>query len=176
MREERMQVLQMLSDGRINADQASELLDALGFEPVAAPQSTRREHAAPGRYQERRHGRRGKDLPPAMRDILEARIHGVDSRFVEEMREIGFGSLSLNELKEFRMFGVTPDYIRELRELGLGDLSPKQIAELRMHGVTQKFIREMVDLGYVDLDVPNLMRMHSEDDAPETVENEEDER
>jgi hypothetical protein len=178
MREERMQVLEMLSQGKINAQQAAELLDALGVEPVAVG-AGRREGGDRHRHEHRRerrsaqretHGKR-----PEIRELLEARMHGVNAEFVEEMRSLGYGELSLRELTEFRMFGVTPQYIDDLRELGLGDLSPKEIAELRMHGVTAAFIRQMHDLGYVDLDVRDLARLHTEGMAAEGVEGEREE-
>lgn len=141
MGEERMQVLEMLAAGKITAEQADELLDALG-DVASARQSektwTRQEYRVP---------RNGESVMiPTIEKLTEARMHGVSRQYAQEMREAGYSDLTLQDLMHLKMHGVNAKFVREMRDVGLGSLSPQQLGELRMHGVDADYIREMQDL------------------------------
>src|SRR3954468_11072257 len=79
MVDETRQILEMLSNGTLTAEQAAELLDALDDRPATPPPPPRR---APSR--EREHRKRLR-MNPALEKLAEARLHGVDADYIREM-------------------------------------------------------------------------------------------
>src|SRR5437660_7526042 len=154
MKEERRQVLVMLSEGKITAEQASELLDALGDSVpprpnpgYAPPRPSMSVNMPRPPYPPR--PRRGLDRD--LKELMEASIHGVTPDYIREMTNAGFDDLSMKDLIELRIHGVSPEYVQELAALGYTDLSAKEIAELTIHGVSVDFIRGMREAGYTDI-------------------------
>jgi hypothetical protein len=43
------------------------------------------------------------------------RIHNIDAKFVQEMKEQGFSNLSIDDLIKLRISGVDGRYIRRMR-------------------------------------------------------------
>src|SRR4051812_13750720 len=121
MSQESMQVLTMLSEGKLTVEQATRLLDALGGTRRSSPTSTTTsEQRPPDEFYAR--------LSP--NELIELRNHGVEPEYVRAMRSQGFAALSARELIELYNHGVAPDYIRGLREAGLTNLSLQQLIEL----------------------------------------------
>lgn len=159
MERETMQVLEMVASGTVTPEQGAELLGALTFED--AP----RRYVQPERPVAAKSGRRHRrEARPSVEKIYEARAHGVDAGYINEMRELGFGDLSLEELTEMRMHGVDRDFVEEMREAGLTDLSPKELTHLAMFGVDADFVRALQSLGYVDLTADMVVDLHESDE------------
>lgn len=151
MSDERKQVLEMLAAGKITAEQADRLLEALQprtMEPAVAQSETPRF----------RRERRPSGLSPEVRKLMEARMHGVSASFVHEMESVGFKNLGLAQLTEMRIHGVGADFAREMQQL-MGDLTPHDLIELRIHGLNPQFIDEMRELGLTDLSIEDLIQM-----------------
>ncbi len=185
-KEERIQVLEMVASGRITPEQGNQLLDALGADRAPevhqeAPHLRReqggwgrREYggsafedamrsAVTGRLTGVRHekGRRRKDRGN-LEKITEARMHGVNPTYVQEMREAGYPNLTLDQLIELRMHGVNAEFIQEMRDAGYPDLDLRQLLHLRIHGVNSRFIQRMREANLGDLSLEELteLRMH----------------
>lgn len=130
MNQERLKVLTMLSEGKINTDEAESLLDLL-VNPETdqrPPQSMAPESS-------------GANLD----QLAQFKIHGVTPNFIQEMQTLGFDLLP-DKLVEFKIHGVKPDFIREMIEAGFEDLSPEKLIELKIHGMDPNFVKEMKDL------------------------------
>jgi hypothetical protein len=169
MEEQRVQVLDMLEAGTITAQQANELLVALGDELAQAAPAQRgpgersnrsaREEGRRGREDARwirkTHDRHERSERPerreAVRMLAEAAAHGVDPNYIRELREAGITDLSLKELIELSIHGVSAQYIRDMRDAGYDHLSARELTELSIHGVTPEFAREMQNVGFAEL-------------------------
>lgn len=178
MSQESLQVLKMLSEGKITIDDANSLLQALD-EGIKSPASSRDTTPTP---QERRAERQDEffaRLTP--KQLVELRMYDVTPDYVRAMRGIGYPNLSPSQLIALRMHDVKPEYVQAMRDAGYTDLSPEQLAELGMHdidpslvavfqsmehrrpsvaeliemgmhGVTEQFVTEMHEVGFGDLD------------------------
>jgi hypothetical protein len=67
-------------------------------------------------------------------EINQLRNHGVDTRFVQQARNLGY-DFTPEELARLRNHGVDGSYLTRLRDAGMRNLNAEQIAKLRMHGV-----------------------------------------
>ncbi len=146
MNEERLSILRTLADGKITAEQANELIKALGDEPPAGAEEEYRpegaiESSAEAQGRVRQHTTNDffTELEPDQ--LIEMKMHGVDANFVREMRELGI--TDLDQLIEFKIHGIDANFIRQLREFGFTDLEPEQIVEFKIHGVDANYIRQM---------------------------------
>ena len=159
MERETMQVLEMVANGTVTPEQGAELLGALTFEEGP------RRYVRPERPVAVKSGRRHRGKArPSVEKIYEAGSLGVNTGYINEMRELGFGDLSLEELIELRTYGVDRDFIEEMREAGLIDLSLEELTHLAMYGVDGDFVRALQGLGYVDLTADMVVDLYEGDE------------
>lgn len=167
MNEERTHVLQMLANGKISVDEAQALLGALekGGKPNEAsvesePVPRRHSHRASRRWRRKR--RRHREPEDLIDQVLELRIHGIDGRFIAEMKESGLGDLTRDDLVALKIHGISPAYIDGLRQAGLEDISVDDLVEMAIHGVDPDFVDEMRAVTSRDLSVDQLvaLRIH----------------
>jgi hypothetical protein len=99
---------------------------------------------------------------PSFEDLKAGSIHGATPQFAAEMKRLGYGDLSLDQLVSFRIHRVTPTFITELRNLGYDRLSANDLVSMRIHRVTPELIRELEAAGYSRVPVDKLvaMRIH----------------
>jgi hypothetical protein len=141
MQTERAKVLEMLASGAITVDQATQLLDAIGWGTAGAPGG-----AAPLPQRVAHVGGRHASGPVAgftTEELAELYSHGVTAAYLRGLRDAGLTDLSVDEVTELANHGVSADYVREMREAGYGLASAEELAELHGHGVTPDYLREM---------------------------------
>lgn len=66
--------------------------------------------------------------------------------YVQEMKALGYSSLSLDQLFAFAVHDVTRPFVKAMGELGYRNLSADQLIALRIHGATPEFARAMKGL------------------------------
>jgi hypothetical protein len=118
-------VLDMLLQGVISADQAEELLGAVG-EP--APQVRRASRTAGDRV----------GLRLTVEELVELASNGVDADYVKSLAAAGLRNLSVADIVELASNGVEADYVRDLVNAGLEGLTVEEIVELSDNGVDPK--------------------------------------
>jgi hypothetical protein len=89
-------------------------------------------------------------LRSSTRDLIDMGNHGVNARYIEEVRASGFPDVSARDLIEFRNHGVNADFLRDLRDSGY-NFSPRDAIELRNHGVNGDFVAELRAAGYKNM-------------------------
>jgi len=104
--DERMAILRMLSEGKLEVDEAERLLNAVDSRrPSWNPQMPA--PRAPARVP------REGDVFASLSadDLIELRQHGVDRQYIQQLRQAGYADLSVSQLVELRQHGVSQDYV-----------------------------------------------------------------
>src|SRR5205807_128336 len=128
-------VLEMLAAGKITIEQANQLIDVLGENPLSTEEewpikrqrSESREPVQPYREQ--------GILDPRIDHIIEVREHDIKPSYVIKFRQRGLFDLTFDEILELREHDVKPTYITRLRQGGLSDLSVDQVIDLSEHHI-----------------------------------------
>src|SRR6266851_712953 len=165
MSEERVQVLAMLVTGKITIDQANQLLEVLGEEPLSEPerwssQSRKQDEGWKEPVREFQGRTAAQRMPSFTFDqIIELSEHGVEPSFLEALRDAGMANLSVEQIIELSEHGVEPDYLIKFRDAGLTDLTVEQIIELSDHEVKPAYVRALREAGLIDLSVDQVIEL-----------------
>src|SRR5260370_7966611 len=133
MSEERVQVLAMLVTGKITIDQANQLLEVLGEEPLSEPErwTNRGWKQDEGRREPVREfqGRTAAQKMPSFTfdQIIELSEHEVNPDFLKALRNAGLTGLSVEQIIKLSEHGVEPSFLEALRDAGMATLSVKHI-------------------------------------------------
>jgi hypothetical protein len=146
MTDETRQVLEMLAEGKVTPEQAAKLLDAMDDRPARQAYPPPPPTALRTRVRRRR---AHSTSPSPLQQLAQARLQGVSTEYVQEMREAGYDDLTLEELTTLRALGVDGDFVAELRDMGFTDLNAEDLAELKVSGINAEYVREMGALGYL---------------------------
>jgi hypothetical protein len=133
MNNERRQVLEMVAAGTITPEQADELLDALGIEPVPKPEMTTRVSS------------RSRKPKFTSDELVMLGSHGVDGKYVRSLRDAGLSNLTVDEIIQLYNHGIDPAFVAELRDMGYIDLTSDELVEFQNQGVGSDFVREILD-------------------------------
>src|SRR6266702_443488 len=149
MSEERVQVLAMLVTGKITIDQANQLLEVLGEEPLSEPErwsSQSRKQDEGWREPVREfQGRTAAQRMPSFTfdQVIELSEHEIKPSYLAKLREAGLTDLSFDQAIELNDHEVKPAYIKALREAGLVDLTFDQVIELSEREVDPAYVRAL---------------------------------
>lgn len=189
MSKERKMILDMIENGKITADEALMLFEALDNEPEAAS------GVQPGESPRIK----SEYLPHTpLRQVPSLNIHRKlrqpDPGYAAALNAIGFNPSSrrmvnlmeaeipiediqglLNvrrkewtddEIADFLIQGIDEHFILGLHELGLGSSSPHQIIELAIHDVTPAYIRDIREAIQQEIDISTLIEFGIHDVSP----------
>lgn len=94
--------------------------------------------------------------------LIELRAEGVTATYTSQIREVGYTDVTLEELVALQNADVSGTFARMMKELGY-ELSIQDLIDLRNADVTAFFTSNMLDLGYTmeELTKENLIRMRS---------------
>ena len=165
MNEEQRRILEMLAGGKISAAEADALLQALEGNKTEAVAI----EIDAGDKPSASNGAKRQVFAELSQDqLMEMSLHGVNSDYVREMRELGLGDLSPGQLVEMKIHGVKPSFVKEMRALGY-DVKLGQVIEMSMHGINADYVRKMQEQGFDDLSVGKLVEMKIHGLNPELV-------
>ncbi|MCA9978818.1 MAG: hypothetical protein KC413_23825, partial [Anaerolineales bacterium] len=122
MNEERVQILDMLARGKINATEAAKLLDALG-QGVAETAVSTAETPYPSR------------IPRVPRVPRIPRIPRIPQRPLPPERPI-------HDLRR-----ISPQYAAAMAQAGLPDLTQDDLWQMQIHHVTADYVRQLMKSG-----------------------------
>ncbi|CAM3733367.1 M56 family metallopeptidase [Pontibacter korlensis] len=100
---------------------------------------------------------------PSIREVIEARIHGVDQQYVQEIQRLGFKDLSLKKIMEAKIHGVNSAYVESLQKAGYKNLSMDKIIEAKIHGMTPAAIKELQALGFGEISLDKMIELKIHD-------------
>lgn len=135
MNEERMLILDMVANGKITVEEASQLLQALEHEDQVDPD----ELPIP---------RRPVTGPPASRaptldEIIKMQMHGVDADFIRDLKRVGLRNLTPDQLIHLYNHGVDAGFVVAMRGQGYTNLTVDELVHLMNHGVDPASIDEL---------------------------------
>jgi uncharacterized protein YhbP (UPF0306 family) len=87
----------------------------------------------------------------SLKKMMEAKIHGVNATYVETLSKAGFGKLPIDKIIAAKIHGVQPATVKEMQSLGLGELSLDKVIELQIHGVSANYMSDLKSVGFEDL-------------------------
>ena len=85
-------------------------------------------------------------LQATTKQLVELRIHGVTTDYIQRMQASGYPSLTARDFVEMKIHGVTPELVAELKRAGY-DVPAKKVVEMKIHGVTPEYIAELNTYG-----------------------------
>ncbi len=158
MSEERIKVLQMLADGKLTAEQANQLLEALEEDQALEVQDlpAQPEHTTADKdvlAADALHAAFTPDQLIAMRSV------DMTPKYIQAMRESGYRDVNVKQLIDMRAVDVTPDFINAMRDVGISDLPPDQLIDMRAVDISPDFVKQIKALGYSELSVAQLIDM-----------------
>ena len=96
----------------------------------------------------------------SLEEAYKLRIHGTTIDFVKSIRA-EYPNVDLDDIKKLRIHGVNTGYIAGLKAAGLQNPSLDEVLKFRIHGVTLDYVKEMCALGLAhDLDDIVQSRIH----------------
>ena len=181
MSRERAKILQMLADGAITADQAEQLLDAIGDEPREDADPAWEAQDAGSSYSYMYSTGRGRPIafavppvPPVppinlrrrrrggrhggrFDQLIQLALRDIKPGIAQELRDALREDLSMEDVLRLATLGVEPDYIRRLKE-AVPDLTVDQVVKAAAFHVAPERLREWLDLdleGFTSPDGPD---------------------
>ncbi|KAA6438750.1 M56 family metallopeptidase [Dyadobacter flavalbus] len=97
---------------------------------------------------------------PSMSEVIEAKIHGVDQQYVQQIEKMGFQGLSLSKIMEAKIHGIDSDYVQRLKEAGITNLSMDQVIEAKIHGINPNSIKELRAFGFGGLTLAKMIELN----------------
>jgi beta-lactamase regulating signal transducer with metallopeptidase domain len=97
---------------------------------------------------------------PSMSEVIEAKIHGIDQQYVQQIEKMGFPGLSLGKIIQAKIHGIEPSYVQQLKEAGLANLSLDNVIEARIHNVNPESVKEFRALGFADLTFTKIIELN----------------
>ncbi|WP_159470175.1 M56 family metallopeptidase [Dyadobacter sp. 3J3] len=97
---------------------------------------------------------------PSMSEIIEAKIHGVDQQYVQQMEKMGFPGLSMKKIIEAKIHGIEPGYVQTLKDAGLANLSLDKVIEAKIQDVNPNSVKELKELGFRDLTLTKMIELN----------------
>ncbi len=92
-----------------------------------------------------------------MKKMMEAKIHGVNAAFINSLKQEGFANLSMQEVLSAKIHGIDPSYIGQMRKLGFTNLNLEKLSEAKIHGVNASYIRDLETAGFSNLPINKLI-------------------
>ncbi|WP_421774207.1 hypothetical protein [Gracilimonas sp.] len=95
-------------------------------------------------------------------ELIALRAEGVTATYTSQIRDAGYPEVTLEQLVELQGADVSSTFTRMMAELGY-DLTVQDLLDLRRADVTAFFTSNMMDLGYSmeELSKENLIRMRN---------------
>src|SRR3954451_3463449 len=175
--EEQVRILEMLQEGQITVDEASDLLDAI--EPaIDEPSPGLSEHHTETRHQTTSIINDGHPLDfGAMAEHLAGAVAAVTSAGLGRRRTVRVqvdddapgrgGRLTFDQLVQASAVGIDPAYIRELRKL-VPSLTFDQVVHAGAVGIQAEYIKAMRD-AFPDLSFEQILHAGAVGVSPEYV-------
>ncbi len=95
-------------------------------------------------------------------ELIDLRNEGVTATFTSQVREAGFTDVTLEQMVELGNAGVSASYINGIQDAGYPDITLDEVIELENAGVSATFTSMMRELGY-NLTVQDLLDLERAD-------------
>ncbi|PSR56994.1 hypothetical protein AHMF7605_27665 [Adhaeribacter arboris] len=97
---------------------------------------------------------------PSLQEVLEAKIHGIDKEYVQELGKMGFKDLSMKKMIEAKIHDVDPAYVANLKKAGFPNLTMDKIIQANIHDINPESVKELRALGFGDLSLDKMIELN----------------
>jgi hypothetical protein len=102
--------------------------------------------------------------------IVELREHGVNAKFVNSFRQMGFKeTIPLDKAMELRDHGVSPEFITSIQKMGYAKITLERAVDLRDHGVSVDFINSIQEMGYKNITLEKAQELRDHGVSPDFI-------
>ena len=92
-------------------------------------------------------------------DVVKAVIFKVTPQFASEMKSLGFDNLDLEDLVKARIFKVDAEFVREIQAMGLDTKTLEELVKLRIFKITPDFVGAMRTVNFENLTAEELVKL-----------------
>lgn len=92
-------------------------------------------------------------------ELIELREKGVTATYVSRIRDLGFEEVTLEDAVRLQQAGVSTTFMTMMQELGYESLNIDDYIRLRRNEVTAYYTSTVHDLGYTEVTVDQLIRL-----------------
>ncbi|QNF34013.1 M56 family metallopeptidase [Adhaeribacter swui] len=97
---------------------------------------------------------------PTLGEVIEAKIHGIDQKYVQEIEKMGFKDLSMKKMMEAKIHGVNAAYVADLKKTGITNLPMNKVIEAKIHNINPESVKALRALGFGELSLDNMMQLN----------------
>jgi len=95
----------------------------------------------------------------SVEDLFKAAIFKIDSTFAREMKASGFENLGMEELVKARIFKIDAAFARQVAQMGFEKEPFESLVKMQIFKVTPEFISEVRNEGLTDVQVEDLVKL-----------------
>ena len=102
-------------------------------------------------------------------DVVSLKAMGVDDKFADQFREVGYTNISHEDLVSLKAVGVTPEFIKSFRSVGYIDVPIEEFVSLKSLGASPEFLKSFQALGYKNINAEDLVGLKATGVTPEFI-------
>ena len=102
-------------------------------------------------------------------DVVSLKAMGVDDKFADQFREVGYTNISHEDLVSLKAVGVTPEFIKSFRSVGYIDVPVEEFVSLKSLGASPEFLKSFQALGYKNINAEDLVGLKATGVTPEFI-------
>jgi len=90
--------------------------------------------------------------------LISFRIHRINARFMREMKELEFDSLTPDQALRLRIYNIDTRYRDKMKRLGLSGFTPDRLVAMKILRVNNGLIDQLKEMDLNDIDMRDLLR------------------
>ncbi len=102
-------------------------------------------------------------------DVVSLKAMGVDDKFADQFRSMGYTNISHEDLISMKAVGVTPEFIKTFRAVGYTDVPLENFVSLKSLNATPEFLKSFQSMGYKNINAEDLVSLKALGVTPEFI-------
>ncbi len=102
-------------------------------------------------------------------DVVSLKAMGVDDKFADQFRAVGYTNISHEDLVSLKAVGVTPEYIKSFKSVGYIDVPIEEFVSLKSLGASPEFLKSFQAIGYKNINAEDLVGLKATGVTPDFI-------